>query len=294
MVDRPTQPDLAPNQNEQTTSSDREKDLDQFYTSKNIAKHLMEVVATRVPKEKRAHYLEPSAGCGAFLENLSSFTAFDIDPKSPGIIQADFLTLSPVEMNLPLSSEVCTIGNPPFGKLCGGAVRFFNKAAEVSDTICFIVPRTFKKLSIQRKLNLNFWLDYEEDLPMDSFIHKGKSYDVACVFQIWSRRSEKRRIETKTVSKYVEFVDKQDAQLAVRRVGFYAGRPNPLPERCSEESHFFLRPRDGVTVEELHFVIAELDFKDKCSTAGPRSVSKSELISALDSYLDLRARQKAA
>ena len=48
------------------------------------------------------------------------------------------------------------LGNPPFGKNCSLAIKFFNKAAEFADLIAFIIPRTFKRISIQNKLNLNF------------------------------------------------------------------------------------------------------------------------------------------
>ena len=55
------------------------------------------------------------------------------------------------------------VGNPPFGKISSIAIKFFNKSAEYADCIAFIIPRTFKRVSVQNKLNLNFHLMYNED-----------------------------------------------------------------------------------------------------------------------------------
>ena len=37
---------------------------------------------------------------------------------------------------------------PPFGKVSSLAIRFFNKCAQFSDVIAFIIPRTFNKVSV--------------------------------------------------------------------------------------------------------------------------------------------------
>jgi hypothetical protein len=75
------------------------------------------------------------------------------------------------------------IGNPPFGKSSSIAIKFFNKAALFSECIAFILPRTFKRISIQNRLDLNFSLIYTKDLPVKPccFIPK---MEAKCCFQI--------------------------------------------------------------------------------------------------------------
>ena len=79
------------------------------------------------------------------------------------------------------------IGNPPFGKISSFAVRFFNKSAEYAEVIAFIVPRTFKRVSVQNRLNLNFHLIYNEDLPMKPCCFEPKM-GAKCCFQIWKKK----------------------------------------------------------------------------------------------------------
>ena len=61
----------------------------------------------------------------------------------------------------PRYKSCLTIGNPPFGKNSSLAISFFNKAAEFSDIIAFILPQTFSKDSVKNRLNLSFFLIME-------------------------------------------------------------------------------------------------------------------------------------
>ena len=95
-----------------------------------------------------------------------------------GIIKMDFLKFKPKE-----NKKYLIIGNPPFGRSSSIAIKFFNKAALFSDCIAFILPRTFKRISIQNRLDLNFSLIYTKDLPVKPccFIPK---MEAKCCFQI--------------------------------------------------------------------------------------------------------------
>ena len=111
------------------------------------------------------------------------------------ITKIDFLSFGAAVQALGLftNKKVIAIGNPPFGQNSSLAVKFFNICAGFCDTICFIIPRTFKKISVQNQLDLNFHLEYNEDLPYsasDSIFepHMGAK----CCFQIWTRKDEKR------------------------------------------------------------------------------------------------------
>ena len=111
----------------------------------------------------------------------------DIEPKYEGIIQQDFLSYTPTNQ-----SYIC-IGNPPFGRVSSLAIKFFNKCAQFSDCIAFIIPRTFNKVSVQNKLNLNFILQYSEDLPLNPCCFTPKM-SAKCCFQIWIRSSTPRQM----------------------------------------------------------------------------------------------------
>jgi hypothetical protein len=80
------------------------------------------------------------------------------------ILKKDFLTFEPIK-----DKKYVCIGNPPFGRVSSLAVLFFNKAASFSEAIGFILPRTFKRNSIINRLNENFHLTFEEDVPQKSF-----------------------------------------------------------------------------------------------------------------------------
>jgi predicted RNA methylase len=144
--------------------------FDQYYTSKWLALECINYVVNNVEIEYRQLYLEPSAGIGSFLQaDLNDkYIAMDIDPKANNIIKFDYLK-SVVPTNWQ-KNIVTIIGNPPFGHAGNLAIKFFNHSTLFADTICFILPRSFKKISIQNKLNMQYNLTFEKDLGNNGFI----------------------------------------------------------------------------------------------------------------------------
>ena len=102
----------------------------------------------------------------------------DIDPKSKEIIKIDYFDFQPQK-----HKTYTVVGNPPFGKISNLAIQFFNKSCEFSQIIAFILPRTFKRKSIQNKLNLNFHLIYNHDLPTKPCCFEPKM-EAKCCFEI--------------------------------------------------------------------------------------------------------------
>ena len=161
-------------------------DLDQFYTKQEIVERVLKLVDV----DSYDYIIEPSAGAGDFLRRLpaNKSIGIDLEPAGPGIQKGDFF-----DFTCDRTSGVLTIGNPPFGKNSSLAVRFFNHAAEFSDCIAFIVPRTFRKASVINKLNLNFHLTEQLILPLESFyVPSGEAFAVPTVFQIWEKKNKKR------------------------------------------------------------------------------------------------------
>jgi hypothetical protein len=156
--------------------------LDQFYTKPEIAQQCCDLIDF----SKYESILEPSAGDGAFLSLLpiDKRIGIDLDPKNKEILKQDFFHYK--------GTESLVIGNPPFGRVSSLAIKFFNHAATFADTIAFIIPRTFRRVSVQNKLDLNFHLQTDLELPIGSFIPA--TMQAKCCFQIWKKCSTKREL----------------------------------------------------------------------------------------------------
>lgn len=164
--------------------------MDQFYTKNEVAQKCFEIFCSHCALDVYDTILEPSAGKGAFFTLFpeDKRTGMDIDPKCDGVLKGDFLEFMPQP-----DKTYAVIGNPPFGKISSLAVKFFNKAASFADVIAFIVPRTFKRVSIQNQLNLDFHLVFSEDLPLQPCCFE-PAMSAKCCFQIWLRTDKPREI----------------------------------------------------------------------------------------------------
>lgn len=164
--------------------------LDQFYTKEHISENCIKVLKDYVSFNDYDYILEPSAGSGSFFKllPLNKRIGLDLEPKFDGIKKMNYFDFLPLE-----NKKYIVVGNPPFGKISSLAVKFFNKSSEFADIIAFIIPRTFKRVSIQNKLSLNFKLIYNQDLPLKPccFIPK---MDAKCCFQIWKKEKIPREI----------------------------------------------------------------------------------------------------
>jgi hypothetical protein len=154
--------------------------LDKFYTKSDVAKRLTERVFEHYNPDDFDIILEPSAGSGAFLFHLPADTrkGLDIQPEHAEIEKCDFFEWVP-EPDI----RYLVVGNPPFGRVSSLAIRFFEKSAEFADVIAFLIPRTFRRVSVQNKLDLNFHLVYDEELPVLPCCFEPKMA-AKCCFQI--------------------------------------------------------------------------------------------------------------
>lgn len=164
--------------------------MDKFYTNSDIAKKYIDITNKICDFNNFDIILEPSAGNGSFYLLLpeNKREGIDIEPNNKEIKKMNFY-----EYKFNNNKKYMVIGNPPFGKISSDAVKFFNKSAEFANIIAFIFPRTFKRVSIQNRLNLNFHLIFNEDLPMKPCCFSPKM-DAKCCFQIWKKENKKRDI----------------------------------------------------------------------------------------------------
>jgi len=233
--------------------------------------------------------IEPSAGSGEFFKKLSgNKLGIDIEPAAPGIIKKDYLkcdikTLVEIE-----KKRVLVVGNPPFGKNGALAVKFFNHSAQFCDTIAFIFPRTFRKESVQNRLHLNFFLQFEMAIPSESFyLPCGKKYDVPCIWQIWKKKDEERS-KVKKIMEHEDFkfVKKiEDADFMFQRVGGNAGAVH----------RDFTRPLAAYNLISapawVFEIFQNIDWKgtSKFDTAGNPSISKGEIV---EKYIEQKKKDR--
>lgn len=165
-----------------------------------------------------ATVLEPSCGSGALVKPIkdASVTLADLVDYGVGADIGDYLQSNYGTYDLVLT-------NPPFGKMARLAVSFFNKAVSNSDRIAFIVPQSFRKISIVDRLDANYWPVADFDLPNQLYdLPDGSQRKVRTCFQMWERR-EVQRAKLGAINYGELFVSLTKAQ-AMRVKGAYALR----------------------------------------------------------------------
>jgi len=266
--------------------NNNENKLDQFYTNPDIAIKCLNILNEKINTKNYDIHMEPSAGNGVFynIMNKAKRYGIDIEPKHKDIVKQDFLEFKPNR-----DKKYIIIGNPPFGKVSSLAVKFFNKSAEFSDCIAFIIPRTFKRVSIQNKLDMNFELIYNMDLPLNPCCFTPKM-SAKCCFQIWKRTDNKRKLviydKTHPDFNFVKHGEKDennqptppiDSDFALKAYGSNCGKI------VDEELHT-LRPKSwhwiksNIDIGILKNRFNTLDYSMSKDTVRQDSIGQQELI----------------
>lgn len=267
------------------TKSNGQKDIfDRFYTTPAIVEKCLSLINFA----KYDYIIEPSAGTGSFVKQFPSdipIYACDLNPEAENIIEYDWFKVDKNQFSDYNSILVC--GNPPFGQQNTLAIGFFNEAAKIADTIAFILPLSFKKDSIQNRLNLNFHLENEIILDNCEFMLKDEqSILVPCVFQVWTRKStERKTVKLKTTTNLFDFVDKNKADFRIQRVGGNAGKAS-FDLTKSPSSNYFIKNKTNLSNEEFVNFVNNLKFPTIEFTVGPKSLSKGELIAVIEESLE--------
>ena len=253
------------------------RELDQYYTSPPVARECWLALDPFLPSGAKA-YLEPSAGIGAFLDLMPKARrlGLDLEPKHPEVLKMDFFEFSG---RFPIAGQVITVGNPPFGKNASVAVRFFNHAATFSQVVAFVVPKTFRKASLQKRLSTDFHLLQDIDLPQNAFEFEGIPYDVPCCFQVW-HRTDSQRIHKDTALTHPDFsfVGKSEADFAIRRIGGRAGAIIEDFADYSAQSHYYIKA--NLPIAQVKAILKSVDWSEaRENNAGNPSISKRQLVS---------------
>ncbi len=255
--------------------------IDTFMTKRTVAAYLYDVTKAKIAEHESRfdRWLEPAAGDGAFFTLLpESSLGIDITKSIEGVVEHDFLAFTNFG-----NYTYATIGNVPFGKNASLRNSILQSCCQGQCCNSFhSTPRTFRKPSLQNKLDPHFHLIHEEVLPENSFLHMGAEVHVPCVFQIWLKRETKRaHIATPCQGDDLEFLPPNrhhEATIAFQRVGVRAGTIKPIePDKPlpSAQSHYFIR-----CDEPAQAILRAIDFHVRYDTAGNPSISKGEILSS--------------
>ena len=253
--------------------SKKEVVLDQYNTDPTYANYFYTKINELVDLSQYDILLEPSAGEGSFYNLLptSQRLGLDIDPKADGIIKENFYHYYP---DIPIP-KIFTLGNPPFGTQSRDAINFFNHAAKFSSGIGFVLPMSFSKTSLQKKLNEYFHLKFEEIVPKNSFYTINGKKDVKTVAQIWMKKSTKRIYNIINLIDYFQFVSfYDDPDLILRRIGYNAGRFERSVKENKKNQFLYLKTNS----DEIKNAIQNLDFsKIKNLTGGGFAINQEDV-----------------
>jgi len=261
--------------------------IDVFYTSIATVKECLLQFNKFIKLDTFDLVIEPSAGSGNFLLNIdhSNIIGLDIQPAHNSIIKQDYLLYQPDK----LYKNILIIGNPPFGRICSLAIKFFNHSAVFGNVIAFIIPRSFRKVSIQNKLDLNFKLISDIDIPTTSNTFC-PSINIKCCFQIWIRSSDPRiKKELKLKHPHWDFLNyiKKNfiiADFAIRAYGGECGFicESNLDKLNPKGWHFI---KSNIDIDELKKNFNLLNYEHSKNTARQNSLGKAELIELYTEYI---------
>ena len=248
--------------------------MDKFYTCSTVVDDILCKINEHITVTEKDLVVEPSAGNGAFLNKMryANIVALDIQPEADNIQSGDFF-----EYEIPTNyDKIHVIGNPPFGRNGSVALKFVKHSMKFAESVSFVLPRSFMKDSFLMRIPAGFELVHNEVLPRDSFLKDGMTYDVPCVFQMWIKNPSYVAVFEKAEPLGYKFVKKDDQHdIAFRRVGGRSGLVTTYTEDCNVNCFYFIKFERDFDIDALQKISWD-DCRD--NTAGPRSISKRELI----------------
>lgn len=263
--------------------------IDKYYTKPHIVEQCINLAIEHLKIINEDFIIEPSAGNGSFINEIKKITSnyifYDLEPEHSEIIKQDYLLFdypTNIQNNY---KKIHVIGNPPFGRQSSLAIQFIKKSCQFCDSISFILPKSFKKDSMQKSFPINYHLIVQYDIPDNSFLVDNKEHNVPCVFQIWEKKNFNRIIPPKLTPSNYSFVKKnEEPDFAFRRVGVNAGHISKDVLDKSEQSHYFIKFDEKIS-DELYSQLSTIQFDCKNNTVGPKSISKQELIKEINVFI---------
>lgn len=261
---------------------------EQYYTPLSIANEILDRALSDFDLSEKSVFLEPAGGTGAFVDaaiqkGFTNIVSMDIEPKHQLVSLGDFLSA-----DLSVSHAVC-VTNPPFGRNNSLSVPFFNKAAQYSDLIVFVVPRSWRKWSVLNRLDMRFHLVDDWNLATDYVDEAGEKTHGAgnlrtCV-QVWRRDSS--RVRSPIVIPDFGLIEKtspEKADVSLTLFGYGCGTVKEDFQRVPNTTQAFFRLRHPRALEALNSVDFSRFFNH---TAYTEALGLQEINFLLNEYLGL-------
>jgi hypothetical protein len=194
---------------------------DAYFTSPSSAKFCIDVLKDYQWVTANTTTHEPCAGNGSLLTGLpGSVVKGDIHDYGIAATIENFLEADPKGADLIFT-------NPPFGRAGSLALKFLQKATTECNRLAFILPASFRKISMLDRIPKDFALVGDFPLPDQNYIlPDGTTRKVLTTFQLWERSPTKRPSLSKIAPyrNYTERVPPSEAEFAFRTQGATAGR----------------------------------------------------------------------
>jgi len=243
---------------------------EQYYTPAAVAEELTQHLSALVGGLSGRLVLEPAGGTGAFIDaalraGAERVVSYDIEPHHPAVKRGDFLA-----QGLTGVSGAVTLGNPPFGRNNALSIPFFNHAADASDFIAFIVPRSWRKWSVSNRLDQRFHLIDDLDLQLDYVDAEGEllatKNRLATCFQVWEKRAEPRGLVKVLDQGLVTKVPPAEADVSLTVFGFGCGQVKTEFDRVPNTTQMFLKLEHPRALEALRSVDFSRFYKNTAYT----------------------------
>lgn len=261
---------------------------EQFYTPATTADWVVSLVLEAFPDAAQELWVEPCGGSGKFLDAFAAagvkrMWSCDIEPQDARVEKIDFLTMDNTEQ----LRDAVVVTNPPFGRNNALSVPFFNKAAEFASVIVFIVPRSWRKWSVQNRLDHRFHLVVDKDISVDYENVDGKKIwehgTLQTCVQIWERRDVARLSIHVEDRGYITKTDPLSAEVSLTIFGRGCGSVKTEFPRVQNTTQMFLKLRDNKVLEAL----IEVDFSRFFNhVAYTEALSLREINYLLNEYFD--------
>lgn len=237
--------------------------IDKFYTKPEVATECINLIPDL---DSYSLIIEPSAGNGSFSKQLNCI-AYDIEPEDESIIQQDWLKTEKIS-----TKSLLVVGNPPFGNRSALAKDFIKHSQKIgAETIAFILPDTFSKISNQSKtLFPDEWrLIVEHKLSDSNFIiENNKKYFVPCTFYVWTKRTGNlnlRQIKEPLSNDFI-FLSRGDTE-ADFVINGNSGKIKEINEVTNPKAEHYIKATKK-TKEELINIFSKLNYQQYSSVNG--------------------------
>lgn len=260
------------------------KQYDKYYTSQKTIENIKNCLLNNITFDNQT-IIEPSAGNGAFINLIKSLSPnhyfYDIKPEHPEIVKCDFLLLDDNKIK-----DSIIIGNPPFGRNNNLVIKFIKKCKDAK-YICFILPKSFNKKSLQRHFN-NFELITKFDILEPFDIGKEK-IDINAIFMIWKKVNKRKEKEIINTTNDFIFVKRNDEEydMCIRRVGAKCGIVIMKEDfKYSINSFYKIKANDKDKVyKNLSSIYDKLNELGS-NSVGSKSLSQQEIITTYNSFFN--------